>query len=265
MALRIEVSEEAGVRYLHFGSSWIQGAMRIARPWSLELDYTRDMMAALLLRETSARTPARRGGARRDPSWPRAVLIIGLGAASIPKFLHRHRPRTRLRIVEIEPAVVEAARHFFKLPADDPPRFVIEIADAADYVARVRDAFDLILVDGFDASGRAGALDTSTFYAHARHALTDTGIMAVNLLGRSRGYAASVARIAAAFDDRVTRLRCQTGNVIAFAAAGERVDASFPELRDAAARLREQSGLNLLPTIARLAAARHGAGDRLVL
>ena len=51
MAFPIEVSEEEGVRYLHFGSSWIQGAMRIARPDALELDYTRDMMFPLLLRE----------------------------------------------------------------------------------------------------------------------------------------------------------------------------------------------------------------------
>ena len=48
--IEIEVSEEAGVRYLHFGSDWVQGAMRIARPWSLELDYTREMMTCLLLR-----------------------------------------------------------------------------------------------------------------------------------------------------------------------------------------------------------------------
>ena len=50
MATSIDISEEAGVRYLHFGSRWIQGAMRMARPWSLELEYTRDMMMALLLR-----------------------------------------------------------------------------------------------------------------------------------------------------------------------------------------------------------------------
>jgi spermidine synthase len=37
----IEISEERGVRYLHFGSPWVQGAMRIARPWALELEYTR--------------------------------------------------------------------------------------------------------------------------------------------------------------------------------------------------------------------------------
>jgi hypothetical protein len=43
----VDISEETGVRYLHFGSDWIQGAMRIARPWSLELAYTREMMAGL--------------------------------------------------------------------------------------------------------------------------------------------------------------------------------------------------------------------------
>ena len=68
-----DISEEAGVRYLHFGSLWIQGAMRIARPWHLELDYTKEMMASLLLRE--------------DSHFPRRVLLIGLGAASLTKFL----------------------------------------------------------------------------------------------------------------------------------------------------------------------------------
>lgn len=51
MSYPIEISEEAGVRYLHFGTPWIQGAMRIARPWQLELDYTKEMMASLLLRD----------------------------------------------------------------------------------------------------------------------------------------------------------------------------------------------------------------------
>ncbi|MCC6878882.1 MAG: spermidine synthase, partial [Rhodocyclaceae bacterium] len=105
MATPIDISEEGGVRYLHFDSDWIQGAMRIARPWALELDYTREMMAALLLRP--------------EPDWPRKALLIGLGAASLTKFLYRHRPRAKLTVVEIEPAVVAAAHRFFKLP-DDP-------------------------------------------------------------------------------------------------------------------------------------------------
>jgi 16S rRNA A1518/A1519 N6-dimethyltransferase RsmA/KsgA/DIM1 with predicted DNA glycosylase/AP lyase activity len=33
------------------------------------------------------------------------VLQIGLGAASVTKFLHRHRPQAKLTVVEIDPRV----------------------------------------------------------------------------------------------------------------------------------------------------------------
>ena len=148
----IDISEERGVRYLHFGSHWIQGAMRIARPWALELEYTRDMMAALLLYPRRA--------------WPRSVLQIGLGAASLTKFLYRNRPRSKLTVIEIEPDVLAAAMHFFKLP-DDASRLDIEIGDGHAFMARTERRFDLILVDGFDAKGRAGVLDTTPFYCNA--------------------------------------------------------------------------------------------------
>src|SRR5690606_497005 len=42
---QIAVSDERGVRYLHFGTVWVQGAMRLSRPWDIELDYLRHMMA----------------------------------------------------------------------------------------------------------------------------------------------------------------------------------------------------------------------------
>ena len=38
-------SEEEGFRYLHFGSPWIQGAMKVGRPFELVLEYPRQMMA----------------------------------------------------------------------------------------------------------------------------------------------------------------------------------------------------------------------------
>src|SRR5689334_14676453 len=84
----IEVSEEAGIRYLHFGSDWVQGAMRIKKPFALELQYTREMLACLLWRPHA--------------EWPRRVLLIGLGAGSLLKFLHRHCPAARLHVVEID-------------------------------------------------------------------------------------------------------------------------------------------------------------------
>jgi spermidine synthase len=46
---------------------------------------------------------------RPGAARPRHVLMIGLGAASLPKFLYRHRPHARLTVVEIDAAVVRAA------------------------------------------------------------------------------------------------------------------------------------------------------------
>ncbi|MFA6314720.1 MAG: spermidine synthase, partial [Sterolibacterium sp.] len=84
----IEISEQDGVRSLHFGSEWIQGSMRIRRPFALELAYTREMMACLLLRP--------------DAGWPGRVLLIGLGAGSLAKFIYRNLPDTRITAVEID-------------------------------------------------------------------------------------------------------------------------------------------------------------------
>ncbi len=244
----IDVSEERGVRYLHFGSAWIQGAMRITRPWSLELEYTRQMMFPLVLDP--------------DPEWPRSVLQVGLGAASVTRFLYRHRPCARITVVEIAPEVVAAARQFFKLP-DDPARVRIEVADANDYVAETRKRYDLILVDGFDERGRAGRLDSVTFYRDCRARLEDEGMLAVNWLTRRRSAAASLERLRTAFGERVLELPpSEAGNVVAVAAKGSRLEVPFDELRAVAQLLNAETGLNLLPTLARLAFRRAG---RLVL
>jgi spermidine synthase len=244
------VSEEAGVRTLHFGSSWVQGAMRIARPWALELDYTREMMACLLL---------------RGHAWPASALLVGLGAGSLAKFLYRHRPAARLTVVEIEPQVLATARQHFRLPEPDQ-RLRVVIDDAARYVPGGSSTFDLILVDGFDAAARAGALDTLPFYQACRARLADDGIMAVNLFGRSRGFRSSVERIREAFDGRALVFpSCDAGNAICFAADGEPTAIPLGELKAAARKLKQDTGLNLLPTLARVEQAGTCAGGVLRL
>jgi spermidine synthase len=242
----IEVSEEKGVRYLHFGSDWIQGAMRIGRPWSLELEYTRDMMVPLLL--------------RNGASWPRTVLVIGLGAASLTRFLYKHRPRAAQTIVELEPAVIHAAREHFKLPAEGA-RMRIEIADGVDYVAYADRAFDLILVDGYDAKGRTGMLDSLPFYCNCQARLSDRGIVAANLLTRNHGIRGSFERMRAAFAGRALALpKCASGNVVMLGAAGAAVEITPPDLASRAKALRSETGLNLLPTVTGLRATLPGDG-----
>jgi spermidine synthase len=246
--MSITISEQRGVRFLHFGSPWIQGAMRVARPYALELEYTRDLMAPLLL---------------GDPGWPASVLQVGLGAGSITKFLHRNRARARLTVVEIDPAVPPAARFHFKLP-EEGPRLRIVIADAADYLAAKQRRFDWIVLDGYDAQGRAGMLDSEPFYLDCRRGLAREGFLSVNLLTRTRGVKASVDRLRRAFDDRVLVLPpSEAGNIVAVAAVGARIEEPFDSLRSAARRLREDTGLDLSPLLARIEKA--GGRGALVL
>ena len=59
----ISLSEEDGIRYLHFGSVWIQGAMRVRAPYELELEYTRELFAGMLFHPQ-----------------PKNITLLGLGA-----------------------------------------------------------------------------------------------------------------------------------------------------------------------------------------
>jgi spermidine synthase len=236
----IVISEERGVRYLHFGSPWVQGAMRISRPDALELEYTREMMLPLVLRE-------------RD--WPASVLQIGLGSASITRFLHRHRPEARMTVLEISPEVIVAAQQFFGLP-EESRRLRIEVGDGHEYVMTKKGRFDFIVVDGFDHKGRSGMLDTAAFYMNCRERLASRGMMAINLLSRSRGVDASVERMRQAFGERVLVLPpSDPGNTVALTAVGRPVAEPIEDLRKAAAVLKADTGLNLLPTLARLGTA----------
>lgn len=248
MAIFIDIREDAGVRTLHFGSDWVQGAMRIARPWNLELEYTREMMASLLLRDA-----------------PRKVLLIGLGAASLTRFLYRHYPQSHLTVVEIEPSVVAAARQFFKLP-EDPRRLHLVMGDGAEYMLNSDKKFDLILVDGFDEKARTGALETLPFYQACRTRLSGDGVLSVNMLTRSRGFKATAARIAEAFDDRALVFpSCESGNAVALAAAGDPIEITLEELKKQALALKGATGLNLQPTLTRLAQAKTCLNNTLVL
>ena len=246
--MTVDISEAAGVRYLHFGSEWVQGAMRIARPYALELDYTKEMMLPLLL---------------RPDDWPRRVLLIGLGAASLTKFLWRYRPDAKLTVVEIDPQVEAVARQFFKLP-DDPQRIQIHHADGADFIIQTKQKYDLILVDGFDSKARAGRLDTLPFYLNCKARLAKEGLLCINLLARRKSFNHSIQQIKEAFDGHVISFPSRDeGNAIAIAGLTQ-IDAvlstptfSLSELQTAAQRLRQTTHLNLLPMLANLTVSGH--------
>jgi spermidine synthase len=214
----VTLSETDGVRYLHFGSVWVQGAMRVARPFALELEYQQQMMALGLL------LPA-----------PRLILQLGLGAAALTKFSWRHVPSARITAVELSEDVVRTARQSFRLP-DDDARLQVVVDDARRHVETTSTRFDWLQVDLYDAAARGPVYDDAGFYRACRRVLATPGVAAFNLFGRS--FEPSFAAIAAAFDDQVLVLpESDGGNRIALAYRGPRLKLGLRTLRTRADQL----------------------------
>ena len=203
------MSEQDGVRYLHLGTPWVQGAMRIRKPQAIELEYVQRMMAWMLWRP-------------QDEVAHGHAVQLGLGAASITRFTHKVM-RMRTTAVELNPTVIGACRLWFQLPADDARLTVLEAAAGAWVrdAARLQTA-DVLSVDLYDHDAAAPVLDSDAFYAACRGVLAHGGLMAVNLFGRDASFAASAARIAAAFgSDQVWSLRpTREGNTVVVAGRG---------------------------------------------
>ena len=177
------IIDDGETRQLLFSLDLIQSAMRIDDPFALEFAYTRKMMAFLLF------VP--------DPGH---VLMVGLGGGSLAKFCHRHLPRARLTVVEIDPDVI-ALRESFGVP--DDKRLAIVQADAAEYLPAAEGDTDVLLLDGFDAKGIAPAFLSRGFYRAARRRLRPGGLVVANFAGPRKYWSRHLALLNEAFEGRV--------------------------------------------------------------
>jgi len=192
MLPEVTISEARGVRYLHLGTPWIQGAMRIDEPFVIELDYVQRMMVWMLFRDEA------------DVATGHAVQL-GLGAGAITRFCVK-RLKMRTTAVELNPQVIAACRLWFRLPADSGQLSVIE-QDAATFIAAPaqRSTIDVLAVDLYDHEAACPVLDSAEFYVDCRDALAEGGLMTVNLFGRDASFERSFERIAAAFGETSVR------------------------------------------------------------
>ncbi|MEY2619566.1 MAG: hypothetical protein RL522_2568 [Pseudomonadota bacterium] len=182
----VNFSDYGNLRYLHLGTEWVQGSMRLDAPYDLDLEYVQRMMAWLLFVD-----PASVGR--------RHAMQLGLGAGSLTKFC-RKTLRMTTTAIELNPRVIAACRLWFKLPPDDA-RLSVVLGDAAQVVASPhwQGRIDALHVDLYDHEAAAPVLDSEDFYAGCRSLLTEDGAMTVNLFGRSSSYERSLGKIAAAF------------------------------------------------------------------
>jgi spermidine synthase len=225
------ISEYEGVRFLHLGETpWVQGAMDPRAPDAIVLTYVQRLMAWMLWRAEPARGHA---------------VQLGLGAGTATRFCRSVLRMDRVTAVELNPAVIAACRHGFKLPRDDA-RFAVMQADAGAWVADAanRDSADVLIVDLYDHEAAAPVLDSAAFYADCRQVLREGGVMSVNLFGRASSFGASAVRIAGVFGRHQVWSLTPTreGNTVLVAGRGVEVPAR-EELQARAERIERRCGL----------------------
>ena len=191
----VNMSEMGGIRYLHLGTEWVQGSMLIDKPFEIELEYVQRMMAWLLFFEPLKVKKLH-------------AMQLGLGAGTITKACYKTL-KMSTTVLEINPSVVAACQHWFKLPPQDK-RLHIILGDALKTLSNWEQTalipqgqsaafIDCAQVDLYDHEAAAPVLDSADFYRLVRGVLSDEGIMTVNLFGRSSSFDTSLEKISAAF------------------------------------------------------------------
>ena len=139
---------------------------------------------------------------------PRTALLLGVGAGTLAHLLARRFPGIRIVGVDIDPRVIEFARHHFDLAV---PNLEVVIGDAFVYAVECRERFDYVAVDLFCGHAfQRGAL-AKPFLRRLAAIAGPTGEIVVNLFKDRRGdvYVNRLARILAIH--RVERL---THNIV---------------------------------------------------
>lgn len=183
---RVNHIDYGDMRFLHLGTPWVQGSMKISQPNEIHLEYVQRMMAWLLVTDL-------------DQVHRLQSMQLGLGAAALTKFCHLTlgMPTTA---VELNPQVIDTCRRWFSLPEDNANLHVL-LADAADIASgdTWHGKIDVLQVDLYDQEAACPALDSEAFYSNCQALLTAQGCMTVNLYGRHSNLEASMQRIAKAF------------------------------------------------------------------
>jgi spermidine synthase len=226
----VTFSESGGIRYLHFGNELIQGAMRIRDPNEIYLEYNQQMMAWLLFLESKS-------GMR--------VAQLGLGTGALTKFTYLHCPSVKSTVVELNPAVIVAARSMFSMPNDDRRLETLQI-DAKIFVesSQYQNRFDAVQVDLYDAICDGPSASTLAFYQGCYNILKSPGVMTVNLFSRHKSFKVNLQNICKAFNNRVLLFpESHDCNVVAIGFKGPKLEAEWKDVSRRAKLIKEKTDL----------------------
>ena len=164
---RITVSDEGGVRYLKLDAYW-QSGMDLADAARTVFGYSDYLHMPVVLKPDARR-----------------VLFVGLGGGTAPKRYHQDYGQMTIDVVEIDPAVIAAARGYFGVPADARLRLFAQ--DGRLFVTRSRERYDIIILDAYLIDTIPFHLATREFFEAVRAHLTPDGVLASNIIGALDG------------------------------------------------------------------------------
>lgn len=223
---KVTISEHEGVRYLHLGTEWVQGAMRLAQPNELELDYIQQMMMWQLFSDQPSR-----------------IMQLGLGAGSLSKFCYQHYPEAHIDVVELNAEVIRACHALFELPEANE-RFAIHQNCAFTYLKQCASAStDIIQVDVYSADAAHPALESLEFYQECARCLRPDGLLTVNILGNELVHARNLHHLQSCFGAVAWLPESHDGNIVAIAFKSP-PSVDFEQLYERATQLTLAYGLN---------------------
>lgn len=165
----IVIGENGDVITMYFvvdGVYYIESRLDRSHPRSLDLDYTRTMMAGFVL----------------NPQ-PKKILMIGFGGGQISNYLFERIDGLQIDGVDIDPEVIRLARKYFGVP--NSPRYRTHAADGRLFVEQAptdADArWDMILLDAFRGVFVPLHLKTAQYYQTLLSHLSDDGVVVANL------------------------------------------------------------------------------------
>ena len=173
--LLVEIVDEGDHRSLYFADKVLQSRISFSTPEALSLVYTQYMMAALLVQQE-----------------PAHVLLIGIGAGALVRFLHHHFPHCTVDAVDCSQQIIRMAVGYFHMPDKEP--ITIHCCDGHAFLAAKKPVrpYDLILIDAFDEKGMARTIYTKDFFRLSMESLTREGVLSCNLWSSDPGELAEV-------------------------------------------------------------------------
>jgi spermidine synthase len=181
----IFVSKDASILKLAFqwnGWHLPESQVNLADPDDLPMLYSRVMSIAAIY-----------------PQDTKRVLVLGLGAGSIPVYLNRFLPDATIDTVELDPDVIDVAKKYFGLRETN--RFHLIESDARVFLNRHTQPYDLIVVDAFTGSYIPFHLMTKEFYQLVHNRLAPHGVAALNIVPSEKLFDSNVRTLKLAFDN----------------------------------------------------------------